>query len=238
MIITWTLLNLLFPVTAHAAVGGLRNKYNTCHLHAADDIDGLCLHAVARVIHVNNRHREVNVHPQLAEISVAEHFEVRRHEVLRQEIESSDENLKTITQGQHSLGQWLPTFLSIMPHQAQCPTRKQWYLPFYSGNKTPEVRHWNNINKNVSFHRHVSLNKPYQPESYHPCQRTCFLSLPMSHLHFNSDVCDSLSLLGRRDPLLYSGSRLVNSIYPIHQANIVWLMKYWKTQKSLLLILQ
>lgn len=52
------------------------------HLHATEDVNGLCLHAVARGVHVNNGHREADVDSQLTEILVAEHFQVWRHEIL------------------------------------------------------------------------------------------------------------------------------------------------------------
>ena len=64
------------------------------HLHATHDINRLRLHAVARVFHVNNRHREVNVESQLAEVSVAEHFEVRSQEVLQQGEKKNNNNKK------------------------------------------------------------------------------------------------------------------------------------------------
>lgn len=59
------------------------------YLHAAHDIDGLRLGAVACVIQVNNGHREVNVEASLAKISFAEHLEVRREEILRQEFKET-----------------------------------------------------------------------------------------------------------------------------------------------------
>lgn len=74
---------MLFPITAHSAVKG--EGIRTCHLHATDDIYRLRLRAVACVLYVDNRHCEVDVDSQLAEISVAEHFEVRGHEILQGE---------------------------------------------------------------------------------------------------------------------------------------------------------
>lgn len=59
------------------------------YLHAAHDIDGLRLRAVACVIHVNNGHREVNVEASLAKISFAEHLEVWSEEILRQEFKKT-----------------------------------------------------------------------------------------------------------------------------------------------------
>lgn len=56
------------------------------YLHAAHDIDGLRLRAVACVLHVNNGHREVNVEASLAKISFAEHLEVWSEEILRQKL--------------------------------------------------------------------------------------------------------------------------------------------------------
>lgn len=83
------------------------------YLHAADDIDGLRLRAVACVLHVNNGHREVNVEASLAKISFAEHLEVWSEEILRQKLKKT-----TTTFGdspfQHTKKRWLwvPTALS------------------------------------------------------------------------------------------------------------------------------
>lgn len=54
------------------------------HSHAADDIERLCLRAVARFLDVHDRHRDVNVHA--TEISLSEHFEVRGEEILQETI--------------------------------------------------------------------------------------------------------------------------------------------------------
>lgn len=52
-------------------------------LHAADDVDGLRPHAEARLLHVNDRHREVDVAAPLAKSRVTEHFQVWREEILQ-----------------------------------------------------------------------------------------------------------------------------------------------------------
>lgn len=54
------------------------------HSHATDDMQRLRLRAVAGFLDVRDRHRDVDVHA--AEISVSEHFEVRREEILLQKI--------------------------------------------------------------------------------------------------------------------------------------------------------
>lgn len=52
-------------------------------LHAAEDVDGLRSQAEARLLHVDNGHRQVNVAAPLAKIQVPEHFQVRLEEILR-----------------------------------------------------------------------------------------------------------------------------------------------------------
>lgn len=52
------------------------------HSHATDDIERLRLCAVTRFFHVCDRNCDVDVHA--AEISLPEHFEVRREEILQQ----------------------------------------------------------------------------------------------------------------------------------------------------------
>lgn len=53
-------------------------------LHAADDVDGLRPQAVARLLQVNDGHRQVHVAAPLAKRRVTEHFQVWREEILRQ----------------------------------------------------------------------------------------------------------------------------------------------------------
>lgn len=74
--------DLLFSITAHEREAQ-RDSFNKCHLHTAEDINRLRLQAVACAVHVENRHSEVDVHAQLAKIFVAEHFQVRRQEILQ-----------------------------------------------------------------------------------------------------------------------------------------------------------
>lgn len=62
----------------------LKESLLLVHSHATDDIQRLRLGAVAGFLHVRDRHRDVDVHA--AEISVSEHLEVRREEILQQKM--------------------------------------------------------------------------------------------------------------------------------------------------------
>lgn len=65
---------------------GRNNEYVqlVVNSHATDDMERLRLCAVTRFFHVCDRNRDVDVHA--AEISLPEHFEVWREEILQQKM--------------------------------------------------------------------------------------------------------------------------------------------------------